>query len=89
MNSFSWIVVAVQSLSHVWLFATPYTAAHQASLSFTISQSLLNFIPIESLMLSNHLILCIEEIEFVLKNIYTYNYNSSSRWFYQWIPPNI
>ena len=37
----------------------------------------------KTLMLSNHLILCIEEIEFVLKNIYTYNYNSSSRWFYQ------
>ena len=32
---------SVQSLSHVWLFATPWTAAHQASLSFTISQSLL------------------------------------------------
>ena len=35
------IIVIVQSLSHVWLFATPETAAHQASLSFTISQSLL------------------------------------------------
>ena len=37
---------------------TPWTAAHQASLSFTISQSLLKFIFIESVMLSNHLILC-------------------------------
>ena len=36
----------------------PVTAAHQASLSFPISQSLLKFIPIESVMLSNHLILC-------------------------------
>ena len=51
-------VVVVQSLSHVWLFATPWTAACQASLSFTISQSLLRFMSIESVMLSSHLILC-------------------------------
>ena len=38
--------------------ATPWTAAHQASLSFTISQSLLKFMSIESVMPSNHLILC-------------------------------
>ena len=38
--------------------ATPWTAAHQASLSFTISWSLLKFMSIESVMLSNHLILC-------------------------------
>ena len=44
--------------SHVWLFATPWTIAHQASLSFTISQSLLQFMSIKSVMLSNHLILC-------------------------------
>ena len=44
--------------SHIRLFATPWTAAHQASLSFTISQSLLKFIFIESVTLSNHLILC-------------------------------
>ena len=44
-------------LSHVWLFATPWTAAHQASLSFTISQSLLNLMSFESVMPSNHLIL--------------------------------
>ena len=50
-------LVVVQFLSHVRLFATPWTAAHQASLSFTISQSLLKFTSIESVMLSNHLIL--------------------------------
>ena len=50
-------VVVVQSLSHVQLFSTPWTAAPQASLSFTISQSLLKFMFIESVMLSNHLIL--------------------------------
>ena len=49
---------SVQSLSCVQLFATPWTAAHRASLSFTISQSLLRLMSIESVMPSNHLILC-------------------------------
>ena len=48
----------VQSLSRVQLFATPWTAAHQASLSFTISQNLLKFMSIKLVMPSNHLILC-------------------------------
>ena len=51
-------LLVVQSLSHVWLLVTPWTAAHQASLSFTISWSLLKFMSIESVMPSNHLILC-------------------------------
>ena len=50
--------IVVQSLSHVWLFATPWTAAHQASLSFTISGTLLKLMSIESVMPSNHLTLC-------------------------------
>ena len=49
---------SVQSLSCVWLFVTPWTSAHQASLSFTISRSLLKLISIELVMPSNHLILC-------------------------------
>ena len=49
---------SVQSLSCVQLFATPWTAAQQVSLSFTVAQSLLKFISIESVMPSNHLILC-------------------------------
>ena len=49
---------SVQLLSHVWLFATPSTAACQASLSITNSQSLLQLMSIESVMPSNHLILC-------------------------------
>ena len=49
---------SVQSLSRVWLFAIPWTAAGQASLSVTNSQSLLKLMPIESVMPSNHLILC-------------------------------
>ena len=48
---------SAQSLSHVWLFATPWTAARQASLSITNSQSLLKLMSIKSVMLSNHLIL--------------------------------
>ena len=51
------IVVVVQSLSLVRLFVTPWTVAIQASLSFTISWSLLKFMSIESMMSSNHLIL--------------------------------
>ena len=51
-------VLVFQPLSHVWLFATPWTAAHQAPLSSTVSPSLLKFIPIESVILSNHLFLC-------------------------------
>ena len=52
------IVVVVQSLSCVQLFVTPWTAAHQASLSIASSQSLLKLMSIESVMPSNHLILC-------------------------------
>ena len=49
---------SVQSLSHVWLFVTPWTAAYQASLFITNSWSLLKLMSIESLMPSSHLILC-------------------------------
>ena len=51
-------VVIVQSLNCVRLFATQWTSAHLASLSFTISQILLKLMSIELVMLSNHLILC-------------------------------
>ena len=50
--------IVVQSLSHVQLFATPWTAACQASLSSTVSRSLLKLMSIESVMPSNHLFLC-------------------------------
>ena len=52
------VFLVVQSLSHVRLFATPRTAAHQASLSFTIYWSFLKLMSIESMMPSTHLILC-------------------------------
>ena len=49
---------SVQSLSHVWLFVTPWTATRQASLSFTNSQTLLKLMSIESVMPFSHLTLC-------------------------------
>jgi len=49
---------SVHSLSCVWLFVTPWTATHQASLSITNSHSLLKLMSIESVMPSNHLIFC-------------------------------
>ena len=58
INAAFWVLSSVQSLSHVRLFATPWTAARQASLSITSSQSLLRLMSIESVMPSNHLILC-------------------------------
>ena len=53
-NEFS----SVQSLSHIWLFVAPWTAASQASLSITNSRSPTKPVPIESVMPSNHVILC-------------------------------
>ena len=52
-------VAVVQLLSHSWVFATPWTALQQASLSFTISWSLLKLMSIELVMLSINLILCV------------------------------
>ena len=48
----------VQALSPVWLFVIPWAAACQVSLSFTVSQNLFRLMSIESVMLSNHFILC-------------------------------
>ena len=53
-----WCFSSVQSLSHVWLFVTPWTAAHQAALSITNSRNLPKRMSIELVMPSNHLILC-------------------------------
>ena len=58
IRGFVLLCFVVQLLSHIQLFATPRTAAHQASLSSTFSQSLFKLMPIESVMPSNHLILC-------------------------------
>ena len=53
-----WTLVVVESLSNIQLLETPWTAARQASLSFTISQNLFKLMSIESVMPPNHLILC-------------------------------
>ena len=58
MSEFAPFIVVVQSLSYVQLSVTPWTAACQASLSLTFSWSLLKLMSIESVMPSNHLILC-------------------------------
>ena len=52
------LISSVQSLSHVWLFANPWTTARQASLSITNSRSLFKLMSIELVMPSKHLILC-------------------------------
>ena len=57
-KSWVWGVSVVQLLSGVRLFVTPWTAAYQASLSLTSSRSLPKIMSIETVMLSNHLILC-------------------------------
>ena len=67
----------VQSLSHIWLFATPWAEARQAPLFFTVSQSLLKLTSIESVMLSNHLILC------CLLSPFTLNFSQHQGLFHQ------
>ena len=52
------VAIVFQSVSHIRLFVTPWTAAHQSPLSFTISRSWLKFMSIELVMLANHFILC-------------------------------
>ena len=52
------VLVVVQSISHIWLSAAPWTAAYQASLSFTIFLSFLNLMSVESVMPSIHLVFC-------------------------------
>ena len=58
-NSFLLLfVVVIQSLSHVWFFATPWTEARQASLSINNSRNVLKLMSVESVMPTNHLVLC-------------------------------
>ena len=78
----------VRLLSRVRLFATPWMAAHQASLSFTISQSLLKLMSIKSVMPSNHLILChpLQLLPLVLPSIRVFSNESvlPIRWTKYW-----
>ena len=73
---------SVQLLSHVQLFVTPWTAACQAFLSITNSQSLLKFMSIESVMPSNHLILCHPLLPSIFPSIRVFSNESvhSIRW---------
>ena len=73
-------VSSVQSLSRVQLFATPWTAACQASLSFTVSWSLLKLTSMESVMPSNHLILCRHFL--LLPSIFPRNGSFPFSWFF-------
>ena len=68
---------SVQSLSRVWFFATPWTAAHQASLSITNSWSLLELMSIKLVISSNHLTLCYPLLS-------TFNL-SQHRGLFQWV----
>ena len=72
------LIVFVQSPSHVWLFATPWTAAWQASLTLIISWSLPKFICIESMMPSNHFILCYP-LPLILPSIQVFTSESAIR----------
>ena len=81
-----WVCVVVQSLSSVQFFVTPRTAAHQASLSFTISQSLLKLMSIESVMSSNCVILCHPLLPSVFASIRVFSNESALciRWPKYW-----
>ena len=80
--------LVVQSKSCVWLFVTPWTAVRQASLSFSISWSLLKLMSTESVMLSNHLILCCPLLLWpsVLPSIRAFSIESAFhiRWLKDW-----
>ena len=88
VNNFSFLIIltillsmifsSVQSISHVRLFATPWTVAHQASLSIINSWSLLKLMSIESVMPTNHLILCCPLL--LLPSI-----SPSIKVFFQWV----
>ena len=72
----------VESISHVWLFATPWTVVCQAPLLFTNSGSLLKFMSIELGMLYNHLILCCPLL--LLPSIFAFHL-SQHLGFFQWV----
>ena len=76
------LTIVVQLLSHVLLFEIPWTAARQASLSFTVSKSLLKLMSTESVMPSNHLVLCHPLLLFpwIFPSIRVFSNESSFQW---------
>ena len=82
-NYYKFYILAVQSLNHImfpWYFVTSWTAAHQTSLSFTISMSLLKLMSIESMMPSNYLILC--HLLLLLSSIFPVSRYFSMSWLF-------
>ena len=77
IHSISFHFLVVQLLSHARLFATPWTAAHQASLSFPVSWSLLKLMSTELVMPSNHLILCRPLLPSILPSIRVFSSESA------------
>ena len=82
----SFVFSSVQSLSHVWLFAIPWTATHQASLSLINPQTLLKLMSIQLVMPSNHLILCHPLLLSIFPSIRTFSNESvlCIRWPEHW-----
>ena len=82
------MTIVVQLLGCVWLFVTSWTAAHQTSLSFTMSLSFLKLMSIESMMPSNHLILCHPHLflPWIFPNIRVFSNESALhiRWLKYW-----
>ena len=76
------VIVIAQSLNHVWLFAAPWTAALQASMSFTISWSLLKLMSNKSVMPPNHLILCYPLLQY---RSFSFSIGPSNE--YSWLIP--
>ena len=81
-NKYTSVAVVVWSLSCVRLFVTPWTAARQASLSFTVSQSLLKLMSIELVMPPNHLVLC--HLLLLLSSIFSSESALCIRWTKYW-----
>ena len=81
-NKYTSVAVVVRSLSCVQLFVTPWTAARQASLSFTVSQSLLKLMSIELVMPPNHLVLC--HLLLLLSSIFSSESALCIRWTKYW-----
>ena len=87
-NAQTHVVVTVWSFTHVQFFATPWTVAHQAFLSFTVFWSLLKFVSNKSVMSSKHLILCHPLLWTFFGKVMSLLFNISSRLVIDFFPRN-